>query len=73
MYLLVSERDYCEAPCTDRVPNVSAKKVPLYPKVPLAPLPPRNEKFADLEALHQVGLQISKCHFTPTKVKSQQI
>ena len=27
MFSLASLRDYCEAPCTDRVPKVSAKKV----------------------------------------------
>ena len=55
--LLVSSRDYCDAPCTDRVSKVSAKKVPHYPKLALPPPPPLpiNENLADLEVSSQVG------------------
>ena len=57
---LVSDRAYCEAPSTDRVPKVSAKKchfTPNWHKWYFAPPPPHpgNEKFADLEVSSQVG------------------
>ena len=66
---LVSERIHSEVPCTDRVPKASAKKCHFtlnWNKCnfgPPAPPPhPRNE---NLEVWSQVGLQNSKCHFTP--------
>ena len=59
--------DYCETPCADRVPKMSAKSVTLLQTGTSATLhsPPPPAGSENLELSSQVGLQISKCHFTP--------
>ena len=64
LHSLVSEKDFCEAPCTDRVPKVYLKLAQLQ----FAP-PPPNPEMKILEVSSEVGLQNSKFHFTSTPPK----
>ena len=67
LLFLVSERDYCVAPCTDRVPKVSDKNVTFPQTDTSATLPPNppEMKIWKFLASGQTGIQNSKCHFIP--------
>ena len=59
--------DYCEAPLCWMCTKMSAKKwhfTQNWHKCHFTPFP-KSETLADLELSSQVGLQISKCQFTP--------